>query len=71
MGSIAESAGLAHTADNIMAIIQTSEMNLEQQYWLKLIKVRDGSGKHSRALLNINYEYMTLTETDILLTDGE
>lgn len=70
MANIAESAGLAHTCDNIMAIIQTAEMNLEKQYWLKLLKVRDGSGKHSKCLLYVDYDYMTLTESDVILQDN-
>jgi len=70
MANIAESAGLAHTADNIMAIIQDSEMNLNKEYWLKLIKVRDGAGKHTKCLLNIDYDYMILSETDVLVEDN-
>lgn len=70
MANIAESAGLAHTADNIMAIIQDSEMNLDKQYWLKLLKVRDGAGKHTKCLLNIDYNYMILSETDTLVEDN-
>ena len=70
MANIAESAGLAHTADNIMAIIQDSEMNLNREYWLKLLKVRDGAGKHTKCLLNIDYNYMILSETDVLVEDN-
>jgi len=70
MANIAESAGLAHTADNIMAIIQDSEMNLNKEYWLKLLKVRDGAGKHTKCLLNIDYDYMILSETDVLVEDN-
>lgn len=64
LSDIAESAGLAATADNIIAIIQTPEMNLNKFYWLKLIKVRDGSGKNKRCKFNVNYNYMQLYETD-------
>jgi len=70
MANIAESAGLAHTADNILAIIQTAEMNLEKEYWLKLLKVRDGAGKHTKCMFTIDYNYMVLSETDIMIEDN-
>jgi len=71
MSSIAESAGLSHTADNIIAIIQTPDMNLDRIYWLKLLKVRDGAGKHTKCKFNIDYEFMTLSETDVVLAEGQ
>lgn len=67
MANIAESAGLSHTADNILAIIQTQEMNMQKEYWLKLLKVRDGAGKHTKCKLHIDYDYMVLTESDIIV----
>ena len=69
MGMIAESAGLAATCDTIMAIIQTPDMNLEGFYWLKLLKVRDGSGKGIKCKIDIDYEYMRLHETNTVLFD--
>ena len=71
MSHIAESAGLAATCDTITAIIQTPEMSIENIYWLKLLKVRDGSGKGIRCRINIDYDYMRLQETStIILDDG-
>jgi len=70
LSHIAESAGLAATCDTIMAIIQTAEMNLENFYWLKLIKVRDGS-KGAKCRINIDYDYMRLTETNTVMFDSE
>ncbi len=64
MENIAESAGLAHTADVMYALIQDSIMHAEREYWLKVLKIRDGQGKGSRCKFNIDYEYMRLTETD-------
>jgi len=64
MGHIAESAGLSHTADLIYGIIQDTSMHINREYWLKLLKVRNGSGKNSRCLYQIDYSYMRLTETD-------
>ena len=64
MENIAESAGLAHTADVMYALIQDSIMHAEREYWLKVLKIRDGQGKGSRCRFNIDYEHMRLTETD-------
>ena len=64
MENIAESAGLAHTADVMYALIQDSVMHAEREYWLKVLKIRDGQGKGSRCRFTIDYEHMRLTETD-------
>jgi KaiC/GvpD/RAD55 family RecA-like ATPase len=64
MENIAESAGLAHTADVMYALIQDSMMHTNREYWLKVLKIRDGQGKGSRCRFNINYDFMRLTETD-------
>ena len=64
MGNIAESAGLSHTADMMYGIIQDSSMHLNHEYWLKVLKIRKGSGKNSKCRYNINYDYMRLEETD-------
>jgi len=67
MENIAESAGLAHTADVIYAIIQDSMMHVNNEYWLKILKIRDGQGKGSRCRFDINYNYMRITETDDII----
>jgi replicative DNA helicase len=67
MGHIAESAGLSHTADIIYGIIQDSQMLLAREYFLKLLKVRNGTGKNSRCLYQVNYDYMRLIETDTVI----
>lgn len=66
MNNIAESAGLSHTADMMYAIIQDRIMYETDppEYWLKVLKIRDGEGKNRRFKLTINYEYMRLTETE-------
>jgi KaiC/GvpD/RAD55 family RecA-like ATPase len=64
MENIAESAGLAHTADVMYALIQDNLMHANHEYWLKVLKIRDGQGKGSRCRFNINYDNMRLTETD-------
>lgn len=64
MGDVAESAGLSHTADMMLGIIQDELMHASNEYWLKILKIRDGEGKGVKCKLNINYNYMRLTETD-------
>ena len=64
MGDVAESAGLSHTADMMLGIIQDDLMRASYEYWLKILKIRDGEGKGTKCKLDINYNYMRLTETD-------
>jgi archaellum biogenesis ATPase FlaH len=64
MGDIAESAGLSHTADVMLGIIQDDLMRASDEYWLKILKMRDGEGKGTKCKLNINWNYMRLIETD-------
>jgi len=66
MENIAESAGLAHTADVVYALIQDGMMHANKEYWLKVLKIRDGQGKNNRCRFDIDYDYMRLTETDDL-----
>ena len=63
MTDIAESAGLSHTADVILGIIQDDLMRANQEYWLKVLKIRDGEGKGTKCKLNIDWNFMRLTET--------
>lgn len=70
MDDIAESAGLAHTADMIYGIIQDPIMHSNYEYWLKILKIRDGEGKNTKCRFNINYDYMRLTETDDIRVVG-
>ena len=67
MGHIAESAGLSHTADVIYGIIQDGTMLVNNEYFLKLLKIRNGSGKSSRCLYKIDYKYMRLIETETVI----
>jgi replicative DNA helicase len=63
MENIAESAGLAHTADLVYGIIQDATMHANREYWLKVLKIRDGEGKGTKCRFDINYNLMKLTET--------
>lgn len=67
MTHIAESAGLSHTADVIYGIIQDTGMHMNNEYFLKLLKIRNGTGKNSRCLYRIDYNYMRLIETDTVI----
>lgn len=67
MSHIAESAGLSHTADIIYGIIQDTSMHMNNEYWLKILKMRNGQGKNSRCMYRIDYTYMRLTETDTIV----
>lgn len=64
MKDVSESKGLVHTCDVIYAIIQDEQMYLEGHYWLKIVKIRNGAGKHSKCMYNIDYNYLRLIETD-------
>jgi archaellum biogenesis ATPase FlaH len=64
MTDIAESAGLSHTADVMLGIIQDDMMRANSEYWLKLLKIRDGEGKGTKCKLDIDWNYMRLIETD-------
>lgn len=64
MTDVAESAGLSHTADVMLGIIQDDMMRASYEYWLKILKIRDGEGRGSKCKLGINYNFMRLTETD-------
>lgn len=64
MTDIAESAGLSHTADVMLGIIQDDLMRANAEYWLKLLKIRDGEGKGTKCRLTIDWNHMRLIETD-------
>lgn len=70
MGDVAESAGLSHTADLMLGIIQDDLMRSSYEYWLKILKIRDGEGKGVKCKLDINYDYMRLTETDEIMNSN-
>lgn len=70
MSDVAESAGLSHTADVMLGIIQDDLMRANQEYWLKVLKIRDGEGKGNKCKLNIDYNYMRLVETEDISTSS-
>jgi len=46
------------------ALIQDAMMHANREYWLKILKIRDGQGKGSRCRFEIDYDHMRITETD-------
>jgi len=46
-------------------------MHSNYEYWLKILKIRDGEGKNTKCRFNINYEYMRLTETSDVRSPGD
>ena len=70
MNDIAESAGLSHTADVMLGIIQDDIMRANDEYRLKILKIRDGEGKGTKCKLDINWNYLRLNETDEITTSN-
>lgn len=67
MEDIAESAGIPATTDTMLGIIQDAIMYSNEEYWLKLLKVRDGQGKNRKCKIKIDYNHMRLVETDEIM----
>ena len=63
MSDIAESAGLSHTADVMFIIIQDAMMHIENEYFIKLVKIRNGKGKNWKCKYKVDYSHMRLIET--------
>lgn len=61
--AVAESSALTQTVDMMLGIIQDDEMYANCEYWLKILKIRDGEGKNMCCKINVNYDYMKLDET--------
>ena len=70
MTDIAESAGLSHTADVMLGIIQDDIMRASDEYRLKILKIRDGEGKGTKCKLDINWNYLRLRETEEITTSN-
>lgn len=66
LSHVAESAGLIHTADVMYGIIQDMQMKVNNEYWLKIMKIRSGGLKNLKCLYRIDYSRMRLEETQTL-----
>jgi hypothetical protein len=45
-------------------------MRANQEYWLKVLKIRDGEGKGNKCKLNVDYNFMRLIETEDISTSS-
>lgn len=63
--SVADGVSVIYTADLILAIIQTQDMHDNNEYQLKLAKVREGAGKNSRMQLTVDYSHMRILDTGV------
>lgn len=59
---VSESMALIHTCDAVFGIIQDSAMLVNSEYYLKILKIREGEGKGDKFRLKINYDKMQITE---------
>ena len=64
MEDVAESAGLVHTVDSLIGLIQTSNMYRMCEYLWKILCNRDGGYKNAKKLFNVDYNYMRLSECE-------
>lgn len=68
MTDIAESSGISMSCDTILGIIQDTLMHSKNEYFLKILKIRDGAGKNTKCKMIIDWNYLKLSETDVLVT---
>lgn len=68
--NIAESAGLLHTADTMLGIIQDTEMRYDNKYRIKILKIRDGYGKNNKIEMDIDYKKMKITESGTIFDEN-
>lgn len=67
--AIAESSALVHNCDLIYGIIQDPDMQQEDVYWLKVLKIRDGEGRNTKCKMERNSRTLAITETDEVKID--
>lgn len=65
LSQVSESMGLVATSDTVYGIIQDNELKINNEYFLKMLKIRDGFGKNNKLKLNIDYSRQRLTETGV------
>jgi hypothetical protein len=54
----------------MLGIIQDDLMRANQEYWLKVLKIRDGEGKGNKCKLEIDFTHMRLNETEDMSTSS-
>jgi len=63
---ISESKAILETTDTLFGIIRTPEMQKENTYHIKSIKLRDGEFKWSKSRFTLNKQYLILEEENII-----
>lgn len=61
---LSESSGLLHRADNVIAMIQTELMKMNNEMWFKYLKLRDSKYRDYFTQFKIDYSKMLLYGTD-------
>jgi KaiC/GvpD/RAD55 family RecA-like ATPase len=64
MTNIAESFGVAATADTLIGIQQADEEADENESWLQIVKTRDSGSKQSKAMFKLQENHLRFTETN-------
>ena len=67
LSQVSESMGLVATSDTVYGIIQDNELKINNEYLLKMLKIRDGYGKNDKIKLNIDYSKQRLTEQGLVI----
>lgn len=67
LDDIPESKAIAEAADSVWGIIRNSEMKKNNQYRLKILKLRDGENHAQQIKFDFNTKYLSI-ENDILLS---
>lgn len=66
LDDIPESKAIAESADSVWGIIRNSQMNKENVYRLKILKLRDGEHHEEQIKFDFNQKYLTI-ENDVML----
>ena len=66
LDKVPESKAIAETADTFWAIIRTETMKRDNKYIMKLLKQRDGDFLRSRASFDLNPEFLTIENDQIV-----
>jgi replicative DNA helicase len=66
LGDIPESKAIADTADSVWGIIRNPEMKKNNQYRLKILKLRDGEHHEEQVRFDFNTKFLTM-DNDVMV----
>lgn len=69
LSQVSESMGLVATSDTVYGIIQDNEMRINNEYLLKILKIRDGAGKNDKMKMIIDYAKMRMKEEGTVISE--